>query len=130
MKGEPFVFINTYKIKEGKLDELKKNSHELVELVDAKEPRMLCFAFYLNDDRTEVTTLQVHPDADSMMTHMQVAAGHIEEAHEFLDFSSMRIQVYGDLPEPVRAEMQRLSGSGVPVSIKTESWGFNRFPEL
>ena len=37
-----------------------------------KEPRVIAFNIYVNDEGTEVTGVQVHPDAASMEFHMQV----------------------------------------------------------
>jgi hypothetical protein len=40
---------------------------------------------YINEDGTEVNVVQVHPYADSMAFHMQVAGEHLAQAYEFLD---------------------------------------------
>jgi hypothetical protein len=71
--SEPFIFIGTHTIREGKLEDFKKQWLELLEVVEAKEPRLIAFNAYVNEDGTELTIVQVHPDADSMGFHMQVA---------------------------------------------------------
>jgi hypothetical protein len=128
--AEPFIFINTYRIKEGKLDAFRANFRSVVEVAQANEPRLLHFATYFSDDGAEATTVQVHPDAEHMGHHMQVVAQHIEDSHEYLDFSQMSIQIYGTPNQAILEQMQHLAGSGVPISIKRESIGFNRLPEL
>ena len=49
------------------LEEYRKYMVESVKVVHADEPRMIAFSTYANEDGTKATTIQVHPDADSMM---------------------------------------------------------------
>jgi hypothetical protein len=127
---EPFIFVQTAPIKEGMLESFKTDFSETVDLVRNEEPRILHFASYINEEGTEQTVIQVHPDAESMRFHMQVAAEHIRErGPRNLDFSRMRIEVYGTPTEPVLELMRELAGSGVPVAVKTLASGFNRLPE-
>jgi hypothetical protein len=128
---EPFIFIQTAPIKEGRLEGYQQDFKETTELVEAEEPRVLHFACYINEEGTEQTVIQVHPDAESMRFHMQVAAEHIRErGPRNLDFSKMRIEVYGTPTEPVLELMRELSGSGVPITTKTLAAGFSRLPDL
>lgn len=83
----------------------------------------------LSEDRTEATTVQVHADAANMAFHMQVAGEHIRQAAEYLDWSSMRIRIYGAPSEDLLAQMRELAGSGVSVTISPLACGFDRFPE-
>jgi secreted PhoX family phosphatase len=76
----PFIFISQSRIKEGRLDDFKRGLREMAEFVEANEPRVIAFEAYLNDDDTEVTGVQIHPDADSMAFHMQVAFEKIMES--------------------------------------------------
>jgi hypothetical protein len=41
--SEPFIFIGTHTISEGKLEDFKKSCRELVEVVEASEPRLIAF---------------------------------------------------------------------------------------
>jgi hypothetical protein len=65
----------------------------------ANEPRVIGFEAYLSDDDTEVTGLQVHPDADSMGYHMQVAFEKIMEFDQYLDTQGVEVY-YSSLPGP------------------------------
>lgn len=51
--SEPFIFIGTHSLKEGKLEDFKKYEQELVELVEANEPRLIGFHIFLNQDGTQ-----------------------------------------------------------------------------
>jgi hypothetical protein len=127
---EPFIFINTYAIKDGMAEDYLKATRPVLELAEAKEPRLLHIGFYINKEGTEATTVQVHPDEDSMRFHMKVAAEHISAASDFLDFTTMRAEVYGTLSDAVLEQMRQLAGSGVSVTIKAQTSGFNRLPAL
>ena len=80
--SEPSIFIGTHPIADGKLDEFKRDARELVSVVEREETRLLAFNFYFNQDESEVTVVQVHPGADSMLFHMQVAREHITASTE------------------------------------------------
>lgn len=71
-------------IADGKLAEFEKSFADLVNAVEASEPRMLAFNGYANEEGKEVAVVQVHADTDSMELHMQVVARHIEHAYESL----------------------------------------------
>ena len=89
----------------------------MVQLVREREPQLLAFNFFFNEDETEVIVVQVHPDADSMLTHMQVAKEHITEATETL-ISTRDIQIYGSTNEAVVGMISQLTQAGVPMTVK------------
>jgi hypothetical protein len=76
--SEPFIFMNTYAIKEGKLDGFKEAIPEWLEFLEANHPRLLHFGLYTNEDG-EVAAVQAHRDADSMELRMQVISGRHEQ---------------------------------------------------
>ncbi len=63
----PFIFIGTHRVKEGKLEEFRADAIALAALVEEREPQLLGFNFYFNEDETEATIVQVHPDADAVL---------------------------------------------------------------
>ena len=66
----PFIFIAINRLKPGKLEDEKKRVPDLVDFIQANEPRLIAFNEYASEDGTEVAVVQVHPDADSMAFHM------------------------------------------------------------
>jgi quinol monooxygenase YgiN len=121
--SEPFIFIGTHTIREGKFEDFKKACGELLEVVEANEPRLIAFNLYANQDETEVGIVQVHPDADSMLFHMQVAREHISEAYQSTLEKTERIDVYGKPSDTVLEMISQLAGSEVPLSIKAHHLG-------
>ena len=127
--GEPFIFIGTHRLKEGKLEAFKSSCSALVEMAEAKEPRLIAFNFYANEEGTEVSVVQVHPDAESMLFHMQVMREHIEGALEDegeLD-QTLGIQIFGTPNDAVLGMIEHLSQEGAPVTLKPHGLaGFTR----
>jgi quinol monooxygenase YgiN len=128
----PFIFIGTHKIKPGKKEEFKKYFAQFSsDLVEPQEPRLHSFYGYAAPDSDDVTIVQVHPDADSMATHMKVGREHFASAYaEYLEPESTA-QIYGNLTEDVAraisAAMQS-SGDASSVTIREPFAGFDRLP--
>lgn len=97
--SEPFIHIASYQIKPGALDEARRRLREVAALVEGREPRLRSFHFYLDEARERAICVQVHPDAQSMATHMAVIADHLATASEWLDLGSVTQQVLGAPPK-------------------------------
>src|SRR5215207_8612581 len=123
----PLIFITTITLKEGKLEDFKHYSEEMAKFVEANEPRIIHFEQYINEDGTEVTGVQIHPDEDSMAFHMQVAAERMGQAYEFID-AIKSLQIYGEPSDAFVEQMKPASEPGYPVIIKSKFAGFNRLP--
>jgi quinol monooxygenase YgiN len=120
----PFIFISKYRIKQGKLEDFKKYVKALVEAVEANEPRLIAFNLYANEDGTQASGIQVHPDAASMESHMQLLREtRIADSFEFLERNDGSIEVYGTPSGRVIEIMKQIAGSGVPVSTNTDHLG-------
>jgi hypothetical protein len=97
-----------------------------VELVQENEPQLMSFNFYFNEDETEGSVVRAHPDADSMLVHMQLAREHITEATE-LQLITKEIQVFGSPNDAVSGMIEHLTQAGVPVNVKPKHFaGFTR----
>lgn len=65
----PFIFIGTHRIKPGKREAFKQYfAHFSSDVVEPAEPRLHSLYGYTAPDSAYVTIVQMHPDADSMMT--------------------------------------------------------------
>ena len=123
----PFIFIGTHRLKDGKFDSFQADSKALAEVVASSEPRMIAFNVFANEEGTEVSVVQVHPDAESMMLHMQVVRQHITEAYaDSLDATTSML-VYGPPTDEALRVMTHLASPEVPISIKPRHLaGFTR----
>jgi hypothetical protein len=125
--AEPFIFINTYTIKPGKKEAYKTAHQQVADLVEAKEPKMLYFALHISEDGSQATTVQVHADAENFGYHMSVVEDHIRAAHEYVDYATAAIRIFGSPTAAILEQGRQLAGSGVSVTVSPATLGFNRF---
>ena len=126
--AQPFIFISTFGLKQGELDAFKEMCTGLVEMVQSKEPRLIAFNLYANEDGTEVSNVQVHPDADSMLFHLRLLREHISGAAGEQGPIDVTVnnQIFGTPSEAV-LEMLGEFDPGVPLTVKPLSVaGFTR----
>jgi hypothetical protein len=98
---EPLIVISTFRVKEGKLEDLKRYSEKILGIVEPHEPQLIAFHQFLNEDGTEMTSIQVHPDTTSMDLHMQVLRDNWDESFgeygQILEVIS--VEYYGTPPQ-------------------------------
>ena len=119
----PFIFIATNRLKPGKLADERKRVPDLVDFIEANEPRLIAFNEYANDDGTEVAVVQIHPDADSMVFHMGVIAERAAAAYAETVDATTSIQVFGMPSNAVLEMLERQAGAGVPLTVKPSHLG-------
>ena len=118
-----FIFIATNRLRPGAYETERRRVPGLVDFIEAGEPRLLAFNEYVNADRTEVTVVQVHPDAASMEFHMGVVGERAASAYaETLD-ATTRIQVFGIPSNGVLETLRVQAGAGVPLTVHAEHLG-------
>jgi uncharacterized protein YndB with AHSA1/START domain/quinol monooxygenase YgiN len=108
--SQPFIHIGTFRIKEGKFEEVTRSYREVVETVEEHEPRMIAFHGFVNEDGTEMTVIQLHPDTASMDFHMQVLTDKLGEYVARAlgpDLIELRRSEYYGTPSESALEMDR-----------------------
>lgn len=125
--SKTIIIIDTSEVKEGKLEDLKAAMNDLVEFTKMNEPNMIAYDVYFNDDGTQMTVLQVHPDSASAEFHMKILGSRFSRFVEFVKMSG--IDIYGkpsqDSLERLRLKSQMLGSETVVVhELHT---GFDRF---
>jgi hypothetical protein len=121
--SRPFIFIATNKLKEGKLEDERRRVPGLVKFIEATEPRLIAFNEYANEDGTEVSVIQVHPDADSFEFHMGAVRERAARAYAETLEATTSIQVYGTPGESVLAMLRQQAGTGVALSVRPNHLG-------
>jgi hypothetical protein len=124
--AEPLIFVNSYAIKEGELDAYKDAVPDWLQFLETNHPRMLHFGAYINEAGTEVTVVQVHPDAESMDYQLKLIDGEVQKWAEYIEWDGMNVLVCGTPSEATIEGMRKTAGSGIPVSIKRPLGGFSR----
>jgi hypothetical protein len=119
--SKPIVFISHHKIKEGKLDDLRKVHQERTLLLREQKPATVVFLAYLGKDNNVVNYVDVFPDAEAMDLHFQGAEERSKQAYEFMQPMSM--EIYGSPNDGVLETMMQIADSGVDVSIASDPLG-------
>lgn len=125
--SDAIVYVDTSDVREGALEELKAGIRELVDFIDANEPRIIAYNVYFTGDGSRMTVVQVHPDSASLEYHMEVAGPVFRQFVELVTLSS--IHIYGDPSEKLLKQVHekaQLLGRGAVV-VATLHAGFTRF---
>ena len=110
--SEPFIYLSTYTVREGHLDEALERCREVARLVESREPRMLVFQFFADEESRQITCLQVHSEAESMANHMSVISDHLAQAGSWLESYSNAMA----LGQPPAVMAQWYQEAGEPLA--------------
>jgi hypothetical protein len=91
------LVVDSSKIREGKLDEVKAGVEDLVAFVEKNEAEPLSYDIYFNAAGTLMTVVQIHPDSASLERHFTVAGPVFRRFADLLTL--VRIDVYGKATE-------------------------------
>jgi len=119
----PLIFIATNRLRPGAFEAERQRVPGLVDYLESSEPRLIAFNEYVNDERTEVSVVQVHPDADSMEFHMGVVRDRAARAYEETLDATTRIQVFGTPSASMLDGLREQAGTGVELSVNTQHLG-------
>jgi hypothetical protein len=123
---QPIVYVDTSEIREGKLAELEVAMMELVAFVEANVPQLISYGFFLDEGRTKMTVVAVHPDSASLEFHMDTCGDEFRKFADLIDLSS--IDVYGSVSDAVVERLHakaRMLGRGT-VAVHGLHAGFAR----
>jgi hypothetical protein len=125
--SDAIFYVDISDVRKGALEELKAGMKELVEFVQANEPRIIAYNVYFTDDGARMTVVQVHPDSASLEYHMEVAGPVFGRLAKLVTLSA--IHIYGESSEKLLKqahEKARLLGGG-DVAADALHAGFTRF---
>lgn len=106
--SQPIVYIDTSAIREGKLEQLEAAMKDLATFVEANVPRLISYGFFLDEDRTHMTVVAVHPDSASLQFHMDVGGAEFRKFADLIDL--MSIEVYGRVSDAVLERLRQKAG--------------------
>ncbi|MEJ2013078.1 MAG: hypothetical protein P8X64_12755 [Anaerolineales bacterium] len=119
------IFVGTYAIPDGILEEFKVANRAMGDFVQANEPRILSWHTYLNAAGDEATTIMTFPDSAALEQHLRVAADRVRQGTQMVQ--TKQVDLYGDASEAVIAALQQLSAASGewPVAVKPYFYGFS-----
>lgn len=123
--SEPLILTTTSTVNDGNLNAVKTLSTRFAEQIEAAATGLLAFCFYLSDDATAVSNIQVHRDAAAADAYLPLAQRLIQEALQYT--KTLSIDVYGT-PGPALQQVLRANAEqGVQVRITSRHVsGFTR----
>ena len=95
----------------------------LVEFVEHNEPQLIAFNEYVNDNGTEATVVQVHPDTASMRKHLGIIGERAAQAYDETLDATLAIQIFGPVDPQMLTTMRTQAGEGVSLTVATEHLG-------
>jgi hypothetical protein len=120
--SEPVVFISHFKVKEGKLDELKQLAGEVERSLREDKPRTAAWLVFLGEDGTRVSFVHCFPDADSMDLHFEGSDERSASVYEFVEPDGF--EIYGrPSDEALETMRQAAEGSGVSLRVLPDHAG-------
>jgi hypothetical protein len=102
---EPVVIIDSSRVREGRLEDLRASMADLAHFAESQEPRTIAYGVYLNEESSIMTVLQVHPDSASAEFHMDVAAPIFSRLTGLVTLEG--IDVYGRPSEGLLSRLRR-----------------------
>ena len=119
---EPVMFISHFGIKEGKLDDLRRHSADVMEQLREGKPRTVVFLAYLDEQGTEVSFLHAFPDAESMDLHFEGVDERVAAAYQYLEPRGW--EIYGRPNEGAMERMrQGAAAAGVTLNVLPDHLG-------
>jgi quinol monooxygenase YgiN len=101
------------KVREGKLEEFKRQAAEMMRQTREKDTETLAYDWFLSNDGTECEVREAYVDADALVDH----AFHVRDARDALYAESAydhRMAFYG---EPSPRLMELVNKIGVDVTL-------------
>lgn len=117
--SEPIVYIDHSDIREGSLEQLKAGVRQLVDFIDVREPQLITYGFYIDEDAAKMTVVAVHPDPASLELHLDIGGEEFRKLAPLLRLTA--IECYGRPSEraleQLREKAAALGNDGTVISI-------------
>ncbi len=90
----PLIFVSRSRVRPGKREQYESHLKAATEMVESEEPRVIAFNSWASEDGAEVSTMQVHPDAESLDLHFKLFAERLAD-QVFQALDTYEIDIYG-----------------------------------
>ena len=105
------------------MDAERRRVPGLVEFVEHNEPQLIAFNEYVDDNGTDVTVVQVHPDAASMQKHLAIIGERAAQAYDETLDATLAVQIFGPVDPQMPNTLRGQTGEGVSLTVATEHLG-------
>jgi hypothetical protein len=111
-----FILVATSRFRPGRMNEERRRVPGWVDFIERHDPRLIAFHEYLNEDRDEISYLQVHRDAASF-EHYLTALQQAGDIYKATLESTTEIRIYGSPTERTIETLLHSVGTRVPITI-------------
>jgi quinol monooxygenase YgiN len=94
--SEHLIFVDTFRVRPGRLDEFRQLAAEICAVVANEEPQVIEYSIHVSDDRMRGVGTQVHPNYESVQHHGRLMRRFAERIVELTEIVSQ--DIYGPLP--------------------------------
>ena len=126
--AQPIYYVDHSDIREGRIPEVRDGMRDLAAFVEACEPQLIAYHFYIDESESTMTVLAIHPDTASMEFHLEVGGPKFRAFGALIRMRS--IDVYGrpgpEVMDRLRQKAEMLGGG--TVTLHTLQAGFSRLP--
>src|ERR1043166_3009853 len=116
---EPIVYIDHSDIRDGAIEELRAGVRRLVRFIEAREPQLIAYGFYIEEGAGKMTVVAVHPDSASLELHMDVGGEEFRKLGHLIRLTA--IECYGRPSERALDQLRQkgaaLGDSGTVLTI-------------
>jgi hypothetical protein len=117
--SEPIVYIDHSDIREGSFEELEAGVRRLADFIDAREPQLIAYGFYIDEEAAKMTVVAIHPDSASLELHLDIGGAEFRKLAHLLTLTA--IECYSrpseNALEQLRQKADSLGDGGTVVSI-------------
>jgi hypothetical protein len=124
----PIVYIDRSDVTPGALMDLQAAVSDLVAFVEAREPRLIAYGFYIDDVDGTMTVVAVHPDSESLEFHLSIGGPEFRKVGAFITLRA--IEVFGEPSDEALDQIHekaRMLGDATVV-VRSADAGFARTP--
>jgi hypothetical protein len=126
---DPILYVDRSEIGSGKLAEVRAKLSDLVAFIEANEPQLIAYSFFVDEVTSTMTVVAVHPDSASMQLHLDIGGPKFREFASLITLKS--IDVYGAPSETVLGQLREKAEmlGGATVTVHALAAGFTRLPQ-
>jgi hypothetical protein len=116
--SDPILCISNLTIKADKVDDCRPLTHQVMDWLQTNRPRISAVLESSSEDGTDISLVNLLPDAQAIQEHGQGMGVDPDKARECAEITS--IQIYGQ-PNPTSLDaMNAMGAMGIAVVIKPQ----------
>ncbi|MBM9604950.1 hypothetical protein [Desulfopila inferna] len=117
------IQINTFEIKEGKLEIFKASVKRSQEFAEENDP-LLMAEMYIDEESMQARACLIHRDSESILAHWKTSEEYMIDVMEFCN--PKRVDILGQPNDSVMERLLKYEEVGVPVTMTPHFAGFSR----